>query len=392
MIYSYIPLTQNKPIGGVGALMEYIYSINQIAGISAGAVLSDSPYIKDWLESSFSDIDIYPTNHEAGEKDVIIIPEVCPDVAKNYPKAKKYLSVLNWKYYEDSLGRNDPAQLGYQHIVTNSLYGHNYLKHKNVTLPITIVSPIINQDLHSITKSFNDRPHNSIVILNRKNTHHIQPILNYLKDKIHQVTIVNNINPDSLADIFNNNQIFISLGYPEGFGLPAAEAMACGCIVVGFTGGGGTDFLFHKKNSFLAPDGDEKDLLHNLDYVLNELSFTEKRDISGRASNFILNKYSKINNFKQIYGLFKNDFQNPIVAQKKLGILVKKQTKPTKNKSKLNEKERLFDQLMKENNYLKYTLKTNKELLVNSRIYKIWRFYRNIIELKIFKVKKKFDF
>ena len=51
MIYSYIPLTQNKPIGGVGALMEYIYSINQIAGISAGAVLSNSPYIKDWLES-----------------------------------------------------------------------------------------------------------------------------------------------------------------------------------------------------------------------------------------------------------------------------------------------------------------------------------------------------
>ncbi len=392
MIYSYIPLTQNKPIGGVGALMEYIYSINQIAGISAGAVLSDSPYIKDWVESSFNNIDIYPTNHEVGEKDVIIIPEVCPDVAKNYPKAKKYLSVLNWKYYEDSLGRNDPAQLGYQHIVTNSLYGHTYLKHKNVTLPITIVSPIINQDLYSITKPFNDRSHNSIVILNRKNTHHIQPILNYLKDKAHQVTIVNNINPDSLANIFNNNQIFISLGYPEGFGRPAAEAMACGCIVVGFTGGGGNDFLFHKKNSFLSPDGDEKGLLHNLDYVLNELSLTEKVDISSGASNFILNKYSKINNFKQMYGLFRNDFQNPIAAQKKLGILVKKRTKPTKNKRKLNEKELLFDQLMKENNYLKHTLKTSKELLVNSRIYKIWRFYRNIIELKIFKVKKKFDF
>jgi len=203
---------------------------------------------------------------------------------------------------------------------------------------------------------------------------------------------VNNINPYSLANIFNNNQIFISLGYPEGFGLPAAEALACGCIVVGFTGGGGNDFLFHKKNSFLSPDGDEKGLLHNLDYVLNELSLTEKGDISGRASNFILNKYSKINNFKQIYGLFKNDFQNSIAAQKKLGILVKKQTKLKKSEKKLNEKELLFDQLMKENNYLKYTLKTSKELLVNSRIYKIWRFYRNIIELKIFKVKKKFDF
>ena len=35
----------------------------------------------------------------------------------------------------------------------------------------------------------------------------------------------------------------MSSGHPEGFGLPAAEAMLAGCIVVGYHGYGGREFL-----------------------------------------------------------------------------------------------------------------------------------------------------
>jgi glycosyltransferase involved in cell wall biosynthesis len=37
--------------------------------------------------------------------------------------------------------------------------------------------------------------------------------------------------------------MFLSFGHPEGFGLPVAEAMACGCAVVGYSGLGGRELF-----------------------------------------------------------------------------------------------------------------------------------------------------
>ena len=37
--------------------------------------------------------------------------------------------------------------------------------------------------------------------------------------------------------------LFLSFGHPEGFGLPVAEAMACGCAVVGYSGLGGRELF-----------------------------------------------------------------------------------------------------------------------------------------------------
>ena len=40
----------------------------------------------------------------------------------------------------------------------------------------------------------------------------------------------------------------LSCGHPEGFGLPLAEAIACGCLVVGYHGLAGRDFAIpHMK-------------------------------------------------------------------------------------------------------------------------------------------------
>lgn len=53
--------------------------------------------------------------------------------------------------------------------------------------------------------------------------------------------------------------LFISTGFPEGFGLPPLEAMACGCVPVGFTGFGGWEYMRQASigslNSSHAPPG-----------------------------------------------------------------------------------------------------------------------------------------
>ena len=51
-------------------------------------------------------------------------------------------------------------------------------------------------------------------------------------------------------------EYFFAHSYPEGLGLVPLEAMACGAIVVGFTGGGGTDYMEYGENCYVVNDGD----------------------------------------------------------------------------------------------------------------------------------------
>ena len=46
-----------------------------------------------------------------------------------------------------------------------------------------------------------------------------------------------------VVDTLQRSLLFLSFGHPEGFGLPVAEAMACGCAVVGYSGLGGRELF-----------------------------------------------------------------------------------------------------------------------------------------------------
>ncbi|MCK9240511.1 glycosyltransferase family 1 protein [Desulfocurvus sp.] len=49
--------------------------------------------------------------------------------------------------------------------------------------------------------------------------------------------------PDGVAELLRRAHIFLATGFPEGCPLPPLEAMASGCLVVGFTGLGGQDSM-----------------------------------------------------------------------------------------------------------------------------------------------------
>ena len=59
----------------------------------------------------------------------------------------------------------------------------------------------------------------------------------------YEIVAINKMSEREAALILRQSMIFLSFATAEGFGLPAAEAMACGCITIGFHGGGGTEFL-----------------------------------------------------------------------------------------------------------------------------------------------------
>lgn len=59
--------------------------------------------------------------------------------------------------------------------------------------------------------------------------------------------------PEHLVDLYNSCQIFLNPSWTEGWGLPAAEAMACGCALVSADNGGVHEFATNEENALIVP-------------------------------------------------------------------------------------------------------------------------------------------
>jgi glycosyltransferase involved in cell wall biosynthesis len=58
-----------------------------------------------------------------------------------------------------------------------------------------------------------------------------------------------------VAELLSCCHLFMSTGFPEGFGLPPLEAMASGCVPVGFTGFGGWEYMRQSRINGFPPQG-----------------------------------------------------------------------------------------------------------------------------------------
>lgn len=76
--------------------------------------------------------------------------------------------------------------------------------------------------------------------------------------------------PKDLAALYNQHAIFLSPSLAEGWALPPAEAMSCGCAVVCTDIGGHKDYAIHEKTALLAPPKSGNELALAVARVLND--------------------------------------------------------------------------------------------------------------------------
>jgi glycosyltransferase involved in cell wall biosynthesis len=76
--------------------------------------------------------------------------------------------------------------------------------------------------------------------------------------------------PDILRDLYNTHSIYLGASQEEGWGLPPAEAMACGCVFVGTDIGGFREFAMNGQTALLSPSRDRDALFQNLCRVVED--------------------------------------------------------------------------------------------------------------------------
>jgi glycosyltransferase involved in cell wall biosynthesis len=95
--------------------------------------------------------------------------------------------------------------------------------------------------------AFSDQKKPQICYMPRKHPEDALQVLGLLKSRGtlggYSVVPIDNKSEADVARIMRESLMFLSFGYPEGFSLPPAEAMASGCIVIGYHGEAGREYF-----------------------------------------------------------------------------------------------------------------------------------------------------
>lgn len=202
-------------------------------------------------------------SRELGEGDVLVLPEklipaglnLAPGVPKVILNQNCYLSFGKFPWPTGKPVGNPYAHPDVAGVLINSEDGQRYLEHAFPGVPTHLFPLSIDPTLfrYSAAKK------NQVCLSGIKNGGDALQVLNILavRGALEGWTVRRFVNvPErEVARIMGESLLLLSFGHPEGFGLPAAEAMACGCVVAGYHGGGGREF-FRPEFSFPVEVGD----------------------------------------------------------------------------------------------------------------------------------------
>ena len=99
----------------------------------------------------------------------------------------------------------------------------------------------------------------------------------------HWVDSLGYLTDEDLPAFYDQCAVFVLPSHYEGWGLPAAEAMACGATVVATSCGGTSDFVEHERNALVVEPGDVEALAGAIVRLLDDADLRFRIAASGSA-------------------------------------------------------------------------------------------------------------
>lgn len=250
------PDWEDEPSGGILCIYRHVEMLSR-AGIDA-CVLHGTPGHRAGWFAHQAPIRWRGAGAGPAPGDVLVLPEIATDRMRETAGApyRRIVFAQSWMYVFGSLPPGeDWRSWGIGRALAVSRYVQRFLA-QSMGLPSDVVHPPVDTALF--------RPgakRLQIACMPRKNRRDLRQIEGIFRARFPAHAAVPFVPIDGVAharvaEILAESALFLATGYPEGFSLPPLEAMACGCLVVGFSGRGGGEFMRHRRNCLLAGDGD----------------------------------------------------------------------------------------------------------------------------------------
>lgn len=203
--------------------------------------------------------------------DCVVIPEVLAAYAEKIP-CRRILFLQGISTFS-----TPPDASLFESAITCSPYLADCLRSFAPALPVAIIPNVVDPALFHPRE--NAAPHAPLRVLGYPRKHpevtdalrfiHIPAFPEALRERFTFIPLEGSSQPEFAANL-RDGDVFVASGYPEGFGLPPLQAMASGCAVIGFTGGGASGFMVDGETALVAPDGDIPALSRALQRIISE--------------------------------------------------------------------------------------------------------------------------
>lgn len=287
----------DAPAGGIRKLYRHVDVLNA-AGFEAVLLHTKPGFRCSWFVSETRVRSV--ADRQPGSDDFLVLPEVYgPDLATVFPGVRKV--IFNQNAYLTFTGYSvDPFDLRspYTHpevqaVLSVSEDNHDYLAYAFPNARHVRLHYGIDHQLFRAAPT----KRNQIAYMPRKNATDVVQVVNLLKHRrslrgFHLLPIEGKSEVD-VAAILAETAIFLSFGHPEGCPLPPLEAMAAGCVVVGYHGQGGREY-FRPSFSRPVPVGDIVRMSQEVESIIDLFTTDPARGraMGEAAASFVCEQYS----------------------------------------------------------------------------------------------------
>lgn len=285
--------SDNHKIGGVRQIYRHVDMLNQL-GYDAAVVHPDKGFKCSWFENNTKTIGFGELSLD--ENDCMVLPELDQDLPpfQGSDKCKVVVLAQNpFGFLRGFGGVRNLFDFYKSRVSAVIVVSEHSRKHLQALLPFLKVY----RHIYSFDKppfSLGTSKEKVITFMPRRRNQEMDVVISLLQQTGSlagwNIVPIIDMRESEVANVMRRASVFMASGQMEGFGMPAAEAMASGCVVAGFHGYGGEE-VFKPEFSRPVPDEDVFAYVEAMREILAK-DIDEINEMGRKASKYVLKEYS----------------------------------------------------------------------------------------------------